>query len=295
MKKIMVLVLFLVFTSVAFAADLYVSKTGNDSNDGSSWTEAKLTIQAAVDIASSGNTIDVNTGTYDETVTLASGLTLDGIDKTASIARTGSGEKCIVVDDDTTIKNLTLSTTSKTSNTWAIEGTSKSNIRVENCDVLGAYDTVRFSSGCSGVLFENCSLSGYYDIVYPTGTEITLNNCSIYSDGTYATNVNIRGVFCPTVTTVILNNCSIETIGTAGSTKNIYSIFSGGVATSKIVVNNCTITSSTSGSGTACDIYNSAGLMYVVDSSYDRTKTYGTIIEASRTRRRYDCEFSYRR
>jgi len=46
---------------------IYVSNTGNDKNDGLSWTNAKATIQAAIDAAWDGYTVLVEYGTYNIT------------------------------------------------------------------------------------------------------------------------------------------------------------------------------------------------------------------------------------
>jgi len=53
--------------STATNITLYVKTTGNDSNDGYSWTEAKQSIQAMLDIAWSGDTILVENGNYNIT------------------------------------------------------------------------------------------------------------------------------------------------------------------------------------------------------------------------------------
>lgn len=45
----------------------YVSKSGSDSNGGTSWDDAKLTIQAAVDLCASGDTVVVDDGEYSDT------------------------------------------------------------------------------------------------------------------------------------------------------------------------------------------------------------------------------------
>ena len=45
----------------------YVSKSGSDSNGGKSWGDAKLTIQAAVDLCASGDTVVVDDGEYSDT------------------------------------------------------------------------------------------------------------------------------------------------------------------------------------------------------------------------------------
>ena len=45
----------------------YVSKSGSDSNGGTSWDDAKLTIQAAVDLCADGDTVIVDDGEYSDT------------------------------------------------------------------------------------------------------------------------------------------------------------------------------------------------------------------------------------
>lgn len=45
----------------------YVSKSGNDSNGGTSWDDAKLTIQAAVNLCNDGDTVIVDDGEYSDT------------------------------------------------------------------------------------------------------------------------------------------------------------------------------------------------------------------------------------
>jgi hypothetical protein len=52
--------------SIAVSNVLYVSKSGNDSNDGRSLNTSKLTIKAAVEIATRGTTIFVKSGDYVE-------------------------------------------------------------------------------------------------------------------------------------------------------------------------------------------------------------------------------------
>ena len=45
----------------------YVSKSGSDSNGGTSWEDAKLTIQAAVNLCADGDTVIVDDGEYSDT------------------------------------------------------------------------------------------------------------------------------------------------------------------------------------------------------------------------------------
>ncbi len=57
---------------------IFVSTTGNDSNDGLSWGEAKRTVQAGLNTATSEDQVWVSQGTYVEQITLKMGLALYG-------------------------------------------------------------------------------------------------------------------------------------------------------------------------------------------------------------------------
>jgi Ca2+-binding RTX toxin-like protein len=81
------------------------------------------TIQAAINVAGSGDTITVSTGSYNETVTLKSGITLVG---------TGADESAVVINGsmvvpatlaDTTVGNLTVHNGSSTSYLLDMRGT----------------------------------------------------------------------------------------------------------------------------------------------------------------------------
>ena len=56
--------------------DCYVSPSGSDSNGGTSFADAKLTIQAGIDAVNAGGTVHVNDGTYAESPHVAKSLTL---------------------------------------------------------------------------------------------------------------------------------------------------------------------------------------------------------------------------
>lgn len=74
----------------------YVALTGNDSNGGTSFADAKLTIQNAVDTVIDGGTVIVDVGTYVENVK---------IDKNVTITGAGQGEDPLlhtIVDGDAT-------------------------------------------------------------------------------------------------------------------------------------------------------------------------------------------------
>ena len=71
-----IIFLFLVISS-NYATTYYVSKAGDDSNNGLSWVTSKLSIQGAIDSASSGDSIFVSVGNYDG-FTLKSGVHVFG-------------------------------------------------------------------------------------------------------------------------------------------------------------------------------------------------------------------------
>ena len=54
----------MVAQSVVGATDYFVRVDGSDVNSGLSWAAAKATIQAAVDVATDGDTVSVSNGTY---------------------------------------------------------------------------------------------------------------------------------------------------------------------------------------------------------------------------------------
>src|SRR3989304_2906804 len=57
---------------------VYVSASGDDVNDGSSWAAAKRTVQAGLNAAVDGDQVWVAAGTYVERITLKAGAALYG-------------------------------------------------------------------------------------------------------------------------------------------------------------------------------------------------------------------------
>ncbi|MBW8002320.1 MAG: hypothetical protein FVQ80_09915 [Planctomycetes bacterium] len=63
-----VFIVTLLLANFSLAADYYVDPDGNDLDAGTSWATAFATIQAGINAASGSNIIDVNLGTYYETI-----------------------------------------------------------------------------------------------------------------------------------------------------------------------------------------------------------------------------------
>ena len=60
------------------AANVYVSTSGADAHDGSSWATAKLSLQAAVDAALDGDTVFVSEGVYNQAVKVKKSVNIFG-------------------------------------------------------------------------------------------------------------------------------------------------------------------------------------------------------------------------
>ncbi len=68
----------LVVPQIGASTIYYVSTAGNDANDGLSWPAAKLTVQAGLNAATSGNEVWVAAGAYVQCITLKDGVALYG-------------------------------------------------------------------------------------------------------------------------------------------------------------------------------------------------------------------------
>lgn len=115
MKKVYLLLLFFTTCIVAESATIYVSSTGNDANAGTSCTDAKQTITAAIAAASSGDIIHICAGNYTITSDIAVNKSLTivgngGFPNARPILTMGTGCKSIFVVDavNVTITNLHL-------------------------------------------------------------------------------------------------------------------------------------------------------------------------------------------
>ncbi len=64
MKKIQLLLINIIFFGTILQAQIFVNPLASGANDGTSWTDAYTNLQDAIDVASSGSELWVNTGTY---------------------------------------------------------------------------------------------------------------------------------------------------------------------------------------------------------------------------------------
>ena len=100
--------------------NIYVSTTGDDSNDGLSEENAVATIAKAYELSSDGSTINIAAGTYEQSssITLDKSITFNGADGT-TITRTGSANVFTYSGDDEktfTLNNLIFTAPAKQNN-----------------------------------------------------------------------------------------------------------------------------------------------------------------------------------
>ena len=93
----------------AFLSGWHVATNGNDTADGTAWTSAKLTIQAAVDAATNGGTVWVSNGVYAGLVTVNKGIAVRSVNGAEATTIQGSSSRCVNMNHaDAVISGFTL-------------------------------------------------------------------------------------------------------------------------------------------------------------------------------------------
>ncbi|MFA6065164.1 MAG: hypothetical protein WCW44_00440 [archaeon] len=207
-------------------ATLYVSKSGSDSNDGSSYALSKLTIQAAVNASLTGDTIIVGSGLYNEKISSVNGKSL-----------TLSADGTVVMDGTALASNPFFSFTgiltvnigpATTGGQWIFQnnvgtslcyysGTNAAAVNYTNCTFISNSNSygVYFYSGTTSDSFTvtNCVFSGFTAGVYGLGAaaQITVNayrctfyNCTYGISSTNSTTGGVMGV----LSLNIFSNCT---------------------------------------------------------------------------------------
>jgi hypothetical protein len=101
------------FSASVSAATWYVSPSGNDANDGSSWALAKQTIQAAVNVATGQDIVLVTNGTYApivvDTFVIVPSITIRSVNGPAVTKIDGGGSaRCVELVTEVTLDGFTL-------------------------------------------------------------------------------------------------------------------------------------------------------------------------------------------
>jgi len=198
---------------------VYVSLSGNDSNDGSSWQKAKRTIGNAVSCATQGQQIWVSIGTYNEVISPANGIYIYGgftgsetsLSNRKADSRTSvSAIQCDVYTQKTVIDGFKIANQHGAGWHYGII-LLHDYVCLRNSEILNNTGTVIYVS-CreTSCIIENCRIQNnkagdvFGVINVSSGGVVTLVNChlqgnkghnTIYSDG------YIRAINC-----VIANN-----------------------------------------------------------------------------------------
>jgi len=175
-------------------ADRWVAVGGDDDgNDCLDEDNPCATIQHAIDVAESGDTIHVGAGTYREDLTLPadkSGLTLSGAgaDRTSITGVAGNKFYTITLTSaDTTIEGFTIRRPAGVENSIAISwGYQGSGSTVRNTVITGYPTGIYVSSGVDGATITGNSISGNGNGIILEQTE---NNVVIVSNNITGNNV----------------------------------------------------------------------------------------------------------
>lgn len=220
-------------------ATKYVNKSGNDSNDGSTTALAKLTIQAAVNAASSGDSIVVGSGFYNEKITLVAGRTIalyadgvvvvDGSGLSVGYLVThgsGAGANSVAFDKLSTggwwiFQNV------NGSRIVSLETGSSSSASMKNCifrysggNTNGYYSNSQFSA-----TIQNCVFDGAFTYAINVAYGVT-GACSFLFNTIYGATTGINmsntGSAPVTIANNIISNCTTAwNITTAVATNNL--------------------------------------------------------------------------
>ena len=266
--NISVFVLTIFASQNIFAVTNYVSKTGGHVSPFTSWANAATNIQAAVNVASDGDTVLVNDGTYypANQISVTEALTVKSVNGAEKTIVNGSHlDGCFYLSDDSIIDGFTITNGyyENGSGGGLYGGT------VNNCTISG--NSSMYGGGTAHCTVNNSTITGNSAISdkYLTlggGTyDCTVNSCIISGNsagdrggGTYGGTVNnstISGNSAGTgggASHSTVFNCTISGNsagggggGTSGGTVNTCTIsgnsaYTGG-GTSGGTINNCTI------------------------------------------------------
>lgn len=285
----------------------YVAKTGADANDGLTWDRAKLTITAAVGVASDGDTIHIGPGTFAETIDLvaAGPLSLNLIGSGPNTILSGNhASRVLYLAADCAVRNMQVVNVNAGGAAIQVNGTDNvlidhvivdsqdvgialqgtQNTRIQNTTIYAQEYGINYSgatvAGLEAVRVEDCFiyLAGWVTCDaggIQTTADATIRRCLIWVEDTPPAGFGAEGVVVSAGDPhVLVEDCLIEAVG-LGANGNAWAIRNEG--TGSISVLNSRVQSS-SVSATAYDLSNeSTGALAVGMTRYDRTKTQGTI------------------
>lgn len=231
----------------------HVAKTGNDANDGNNLVtlaeSAKLTVQAAVDTAASGDTIIIWPGDYAESVDCNnSELHFIGTSKYSSKIVPGAGRGVWSMGDGSSLYNLSVEALEQSLTGVAISTTD--NLDVTDCILYGAYDAVDSGvGGTSNIKLYRSYLKSKFDGITATLYNFNVTDCVVEVTGEYSDTEGSRCLALNSGSRGVFTNCDFIAQRDDASIKELGIGHFGGVAVDgSIVFNNCSCYVKSSGS-----------------------------------------------
>ena len=188
MKRKALFLLFYCYTLFANAANMYVTTSGDDTHDGTSWESSKSSIQAAIDASSVGDTVFIAEGIYNQSIKVKDGVhVFGGYDaftgnrdyEVYSTIIDGTGLGKAIVNQGSSFKNptyfdgLVLQNANHSSNGGAVILKANgilNNCTINDCTTTGSGGAVYNSKGTvSNCLIELCESSGAGGAVHNIG------------------------------------------------------------------------------------------------------------------------------
>ena len=258
----------------AQAATWYVAPSGSDSNAGTSAARF-ATIQYAINTAAVGDTINVDSGTYGESLTWsAKDLTIQGAGPGSTIidptAGTAPGGRCLYTESLTlasVLTGFTLRNGSEPYGTGAGILNYRSSPNIVNCAFIGnsAGAGGGIWSGSSGSSIVNCAFMGNHAWGYGGGaidnalSNVKIVNCTLTGNSAaYGGGAIFNWASSPLIASSSFSRNSAGTMGGA-----IYNTVGKGALTNPTLVNNILWGNiAPTGAGTANDEYSSETLTY---------------------------------
>lgn len=295
----------------------FVNKAGSDANGGLSWDDADLTIGAAVAAASAGDKIVIGPGTYTEAVDSSALANLEIVGAGMSTIISQTAANTLKIGNGTTVRDIKCVAaespfSSPSTAKYGLDCSSKTDIRLINVSAFGDWDGL-FAQAANRLWIENCHFSSYYDGANLSQADNVTSINTIYeTNGSYSSIINARainaegsasnfvirggalisrrpassvmaavGLGCGTAGQHILEGVLIiaeqQNGGASGAACGVAD-FDGTPNLASVVLSNCQIHTSQSGSGAEYHLSNDTGTILVDGSTlYDTAKTNGTI------------------
>lgn len=204
-KSIVLSILLFGIARTGLAVTWYVATNGNDSANGTTWATAKRTIQAAIDLAASSDTVLVSNGVYTTGGRVADGdltnrividkpITVQSVNGPSNTVIQGAGPsgdgavRCVYLGLNAVLSGFTLTNGATRTNGFEFLDQMGGGARCDkngiltNCMLTGNAAAAS-GGGAYGGTLNNCTFSGNTAYDWGGGAfDSVMNNCSLASN-----------------------------------------------------------------------------------------------------------------